>query len=101
MTVRDYTRMLLCTKELYIFLAMYCVTMDNISNVQWNLSSLITSNKSAIRGREPPDAISLRHADTSLPDLLGRPSLRCAVDEPPLSLCSKRASSNRYAAQPQ
>ena len=31
------------------------------------------------RGREPPDAISLRYADTSLPDLLGRLSLRYAV----------------------
>ena len=30
-------------------------------------------------GRDSPDAISLRHADTSLPDLLGRPSLRHAV----------------------
>ena len=27
------------------------------------------------RGREPPDAMSLRYADTSIPDLLGRPSL--------------------------
>ena len=30
------------------------------------------------RGREPPDAMSLRYADTSLPELLGRPSLRFA-----------------------
>ena len=29
-------------------------------------------------GREPPDAMSLHYADTSLPDLLGRPSLRYA-----------------------
>ena len=28
--------------------------------------------------REPPDAMSLRYADTSLPALLGRPSLRYA-----------------------
>ena len=28
--------------------------------------------------REPPDAMSLRYADTSLPALLGRPSLRNA-----------------------
>ena len=28
------------------------------------------------RGREPPDVMSLCYADTSLPDLLGRPSLR-------------------------
>ena len=30
------------------------------------------------RGREPPDAMSLRYADTSLPELLSRPSLRFA-----------------------
>ena len=30
------------------------------------------------RGREHPDAISLRYADTSLQELLGRPSLRFA-----------------------
>ena len=30
-------------------------------------------------GREPPDAMSLCYADTSLPDLQGRPSLRHAV----------------------
>ena len=37
------------------------------------------------RGRgEPPEAMSLRYADTSLPDLLGRPSLRYTVNEPPL-----------------
>ena len=30
-------------------------------------------------GREPRDAMSLRYADTSLPDLLGRPNLRYAV----------------------
>ena len=30
------------------------------------------------RGREPQDAMSLRYADTSLPELLGRPSLRFA-----------------------
>jgi len=29
-------------------------------------------------GREPPDAMSLRYADTSLRELLGRPSLRFA-----------------------
>ena len=29
-------------------------------------------------GREPPDAMSLHKADMSLPDLLGRPSLRYA-----------------------
>ena len=34
--------------------------------------------KNAIRGREPWDTMSLRYADTSLPDLLGRPSLRYA-----------------------
>ncbi len=31
------------------------------------------------RGRKTPDAVSLRHVDMSLPDLLGRPSLRHAV----------------------
>ena len=31
------------------------------------------------RGREPPDTMSLRYADMSLPDLLGRPSLCYAV----------------------
>ena len=31
------------------------------------------------RGREPPVAMSLRHAETSLPDLLGRPHLLHAV----------------------
>ena len=30
------------------------------------------------RGREPPDTMSLRYTDTSLPYLLGRPSLRYA-----------------------
>ena len=30
-------------------------------------------------GREPPDAMSLRHADMSLPDLLDRPSIRHTV----------------------
>ena len=30
------------------------------------------------RGREPLDSMSLRYADTSNPDLLGRPSLRYA-----------------------
>ena len=30
------------------------------------------------RGREPPDAMSLHYADTSLPDLLGRSSLNYA-----------------------
>ena len=67
-------------------------------------------------GREPPDAMSLRYADTSLPDLLGRPRLHYANQasamqtKPPLCrpslhyadqasamqtvplLCSKRAS---------
>ena len=33
----------------------------------------------SVRGREPPDAMSLRYADTSLPELLGRPSLSYAV----------------------
>ena len=32
-----------------------------------------------LRGREPPDSMSLRYADTSLPDLLVRPSLRHSV----------------------
>ena len=31
------------------------------------------------QGREPPDAMSLRYADMSLSDLLGRPSLRYTV----------------------
>ena len=31
------------------------------------------------QGREPPDAMSLRFVDTSLKDLLGRPSLLHAV----------------------
>ena len=30
-------------------------------------------------GREPPDAMSLRYADTSLPDFLDRPSLSYAA----------------------
>ena len=60
------------------------------------------SSECTKRGRELPDAMSLRYADTSLPDLLGRPSLRYAVTslrhadryfamqtKPPL--CSKRA----------
>ena len=42
------------------------------------------------RGREPPDAMSLRYADTSLPGLLGRPSLRFA--ELSMSNTSKCAS---------
>ena len=31
-------------------------------------------------GRETPDAMSLRHADMSLPDLLDRPSIRHTVE---------------------
>ena len=38
---------------------------------------------SAWRGREPPDAMSLRYADKSLPDLLSRPSLHYET-KPPL-----------------
>ena len=34
--------------------------------------------KETVQGREPPDAMSLRYADTSLPELLGRPNLRFA-----------------------
>ena len=30
------------------------------------------------RRREPPDSMSLRYADSSLPDVLGRPRLRYA-----------------------
>ena len=54
------------------------------------------------RGREPPDAMSLRYADISLPDFLGRPSLRhaemgirntskcaCLIQEVFLNLCLK------------
>ena len=53
-------------------------------------------------GREPPDAMSLRYADTSLPDLLGRLSLHytemsmrntskstCVIQEVFLNLCIK------------
>ena len=47
-------------------------------------------------GREPPDAMSLRYADTSLPDLLGRPSLHYADQASALQtvppLFSKQAS---------
>jgi len=42
------------------------------------------SRQSSQWGREPPDAMSLRYADTSLPELLGRPSLRFAE----MSMCN-------------
>ena len=35
-------------------------------------------------GKEPPDAMSLHYADTSLPDFFGRSSLRYAV----MSMCN-------------
>ena len=54
------------------------------------------------RGREPPYAMSLRYADMSLPDLLGRLNLRyaemsmrntskcaCVIQEVFLNLCFK------------
>ena len=37
------------------------------------------SSECTKRGRELPDAMSLRYADTSLPDLLDRPSLSYAI----------------------
>ena len=53
------------------------------------------------RGREHPDAISLRHADTSLPYLLGRPSLHYADHASALQtvppLCSNWASTIQHS----
>jgi len=46
--------------------------------------------------REPTDAMSLRHADTSLPDLLGRRSFRYADTSLPDLLGRRRL---RYTAQ--
>ena len=61
----------------------------------------IESKQFAIGGREPPDAMSLRYADTSLPDLLGRLSLHYAYQASAMQtvppLCSERAST--YTAQ--
>ena len=54
-----------------------------------------------VRGREPPDAMSLRYADTSLQDLLGRLSLyldQASAMQTVPPLWSKRASTiqNRF-----
>ena len=43
-----------------------------------NHVSIFLVDTSPSRGREPQDALSLHYADMSLPDLLGRPSLRYA-----------------------
>ena len=52
-------------------------------------------------GREPPDAMSLHYADTSLPDLLGRSSLNYADQAPAMQtvplLCSKWASTLQHS----
>ena len=49
-------------------------------------------------GREPPDTMSFRYADTSLPDLLGRPNLHYADQAYAMQtmspLSSKRASTS-------
>ena len=62
------------------------------------LKPLLTASK---RGREPLDAMSLRYADTSLTDLLGRPNLHyadqaSAMQTVPL-LCNKRASTIQHS----
>ena len=41
--------------------------------------AIFNAIRAVMWGREPPDAMSPRYADTSLPDLLGRPNLRYAV----------------------
>ena len=55
----------------------YDVCKSDICTV-WPLKRPMFMGPTFVRGREPPDAMSLRNADTSLPDLLGRPSLQYA-----------------------
>ena len=43
---------------------------------------------------KPPDAMSLSYADTSLPDLLGRPASNMQTKPP---LCSKQASTIQHS----
>ena len=47
---------------------------DNSAYCNWSIFAA-----EILREREPPDSMSLRYADTSLPDLLVRPSLRHSV----------------------
>ena len=57
-----------------------CLSMFNSRFNQFTLLKELKKRLNLTRGgREPRDAMSLRYADTSLPDLLGRPSLRYAV----------------------
>ena len=44
-------------------------------NKKLDISPLLVYMLATARRREPPDAMSLCYADTSLPDLLDRPSL--------------------------
>ena len=54
-------------------------SINGIKLKYWKLFWRYQCNSTVERDREPPVATTLRYADTSLPYLLGRPSLNYAV----------------------
>ena len=65
-----------------------------LSKEDWD-DLIILAKNCIVWGREPPNAMSLRYADTSLPNFLSRPGLHYAVQASAMQtvppLCTKRA----------